>query len=54
MSHHTKETILFFIDDLTKMFWLDTYFDNETRAFKFSHSNDLVLDFTFIEPKVSL
>ena len=35
-------------------FWMDTYFDNETEEYRFSHSNDLVSDFGFIVPEVSL
>ena len=35
-------------------FWLDTYFDNETEEYRFSHSNDLISEFDFIEPMVGL
>ena len=35
-------------------FWLDTYFDNETGEYRFSHSNDLISEFDFIEPMVGL
>ena len=34
-------------------FWMDTYFDNETEEYRFSHSNDFLYDFHFIEPAVS-
>ena len=40
--------------DLPDPFWLDTYFDNETGQYRFSHSKDLVSEFDFIQPMVSL
>ena len=35
------------------IFWMDTYFDNESEEYRFSYSNDFVSDFDFIEPMVS-
>ena len=46
-----------FAEDIVNMateFWLDTYFDNEAGEFRFSHSDDLLSDFSFIEPEVNM
>ena len=48
--------IFFSVDpvEIPDPFWLDTYFDNETEEYRFSHSKDLISEFDFIEPMVGL